>query len=780
MFRQIARAARLALLLLVLLAAVPAPAPAAVPAPSGWNTWADFHRDFTHWPLDSTRIARVNSLMLERDAGTFVLQEGQLVFATPLGGRTVAAVFTGKGTFSFAPRSEIERQQLRRFYGTPTLRVPVQQLVLFFSDSTAAELRGGLTFAPDTARSLQRAWKAAFPYLTLPRTNFVRPLSLAQMLVDGDDNGYFRAMINPGRGGEPMFFSLDPLYTERVRLERRPRDDRQGLKRRYGSEVLSQFFALGDPDTLRRDRNPPYEATRYVTDVVFDAGLGMTASAEVSVAAHGRERGWIGFDLPHHLTLDSLVTAGRRVTFEQQDENDLVWARVSPPLAPGDTAVFRVRWHGVAFEREDDFLRHRDLLGWFPRPLFAGEATWDMRFTHPRDYQLVAAGRRDGVEVVGNTQRSHWVVDQPIDLVSFDVNFLRAIRVDRDTLPVTVWMRHLDGAGRVTVAKPEALRDARSGDEQVAFDVANCLEFFGRMFGPPPSAQFHALETPEDTYIAYPGMIHMMLREDRVLGRPDFQPHVLRAHEISHQWFGLAVDNATYHDVWLSEGFADFCSIWYRQAGCKDSKTYLDVLSRWRTDLLENRKFALGESQQAGPIWLGARTNSSTTPDDYNLVVYEKGAWVLHMLRDMLLDESDPSEARFRGLLRDWYTRMRGRKAFTEDFRAEVERVMNADMGWFFDQWVYGTDVPTYAFSWTAEPAANGQWRVKGRVTQSNVPESFKMPVFVRVDFGDDGWSRERVWVTGRVTEFELPLAPKKPTAVKFNDLESVLCEVTP
>lgn len=783
MFRRIALAVLTAVALAAAFAAAPPLARAAAAAgatgASGWSSWSDFHRDFTNWPLDSTHIARVTSLMIERDAGTFVLQEGQLVFATPFGGRTVAAVFTGKGTFSFAPRSEIERQQLRRFYGTPALRVPVQQLVLFFSDSTAAELREGLAFAPDTARSLQRAWRSAFPYLTVPHTKFVRPLSLAQMLVDGEDNGYFRAMINPSRGGEPMFFSLDPLYTERVRLERRPRDDRYGLRRHYGAETLCQFFALGDPDTLRRDMNPPYEATHYATDLTLDSGLGITASAEVSVVAHGRERGWIGFDLPEHLQMDSLVCAGRTVTFLQEDENDLVWARVSPPIAPGETAVFRVRYHGVAFERRDDFIWHRDMLGWFPRPIYAGAATWDMRFTHPRDYQLVAAGRRDGVESVGQTQRSHWVVEQPIDLVSFDVNFLRGIRVDRDSLPVTVWMRHLDGAGRVTVEKPEALRDARAGDEQVAYDVANCLEFFGRMFGPPPSEQFHALETPEDTYIAYPGMIHMMLREDRVQGRPDFSPHVLRAHEISHQWFGLGVDNATYHDAWLGEGFADFCSIWYRQAGCKDAKTYLDVLAKWRTDLLENRKFALGENQQAGPIWLGARTNSSTTPDDYGLVVYEKGAWVLHMLRNMLLDENDPSEARFRGLLREWYARMNGRKAFTEDFRAQVERTMGEDMGWFFDQWVYGTDVPTYAFTWTAEPAANGLWRVKGRIVQSNVPGSFKMPVFVRVDFGDDGWSRQRVWVSGEVTEFELPLAPKKPTAVKFNDLESVLCEVT-
>ena len=58
------------------------------------------------------------------------------------------------------------------------------------------------------------------------------------------------------------------------------------------------------------------------------------------------------------------------------------------------------------------------------------------------------------------------------------------------------------------------------------------------------------------------------------------------------------------------------------------------------------------------------------------------------------------------------------------------------------------------------------------------MPASFRMPVFVRVDFGDGSYSRQRVWVRGPVTEIDLPLAPRKPTQVVFNDLQSVLCDV--
>jgi aminopeptidase N len=202
------------------------------------------------------------------------------------------------------------------------------------------------------------------------------------------------------------------------------------------------------------------------------------------------------------------------------------------------------------------------------------------------------------------------------------------------------------------------------------------------------------------------------------------------------------------------------------------------VLEAWRKDLLVNRHFPLGGEKQAGPIWLGPRTNSSATPDDYSLIIYEKGAWVLHMLRNYLLDDASGDEHRFRGLLRDFYQRWAGRKAFTEDFRAAAEKAAGEDLGWFFEQWVYGTDVPTYKVHWAWTPADGGQWRIHGRIEQAQVPASFRMPVFVRVDFADGSYSGQRVWVRGPVTELDLPLAPKKPAGVVFNDLQSVLCEV--
>ncbi len=750
---------------------------AARAADASFADYNAFYRAFQAWGPDSSSVAEVSSLLLERDAGTFALEHGRLALATPFGGRRVAAVFTGRGTMTFMPRSEIERPQLRRFFGSTTLRKTFTRLTLVFSDSTLRELTETLHFHSDTLASLGRAWRGTMPFLTSQGLHIVRSISIAQMLLDGDDNGLFWAAAGDA-GGDPLFFALDPNSTERVQLSRRPTDDRYGLVDFHNSEIVSEFFAAGDPDTIRRDEVPAYGASHVALDVTVAPDLRITAIAALDMTAHGRPRAWLAFDLPDDLHLDGVTFGDRPQSFFQENDDPLVWVRLDRAIAPESTATVTFRYHGRCFDREDERVVHRFTMSWYPAPVFSADATWDMAFHYPRDLQLVAAGDRVATAERGLTLDSRWHVTTPVPWASFDLDYLRGTHVSGDSVPpVTVWMEHLDGAGRVAATPLASLRDAGDYDRRVARDVAHCLQFFQRELGPPQATAFNAVETPLRFYIAFPGLVRMMPREDKEQPGPEHTPDVIRAHEISHQWFGLGVRPATYHDMWLAEGFADFCSIWYLQEARRDTKSYLDVLGAWRTELLENRKFLLGAGQQAGPIWLGPRTNSSATPNDYDLVVYDKGAWVLHMLRNMLLEPNDSTESRFRGLLRDFYGRFRGQRAFTEDFRAAVERAAGQDMGWFFDQWVYGTDVPTYRFSWSAEPLKDGTWSIHGKVEQSNVPDTFKMPVFVRAVFGREGYSRDRVWVHGPVTEFTLPPSPRKPTDVVFNDLQSVLCD---
>src|SRR5690606_28655007 len=137
------------------------------------------------------------------------------------------------------------------------------------------------------------------------------------------------------------------------------------------------------------------------------------------------------------------------------------------------------------------------------------------------------------------------------------------------------------------------------------------------------------------------------------------------------------------------------------------------------------------------PTGLGYRTWSERDPLDFTKAVYQKGAWTLHMLRVMLLDLKTMKEDRFTGMLREFHRTQRGRRTSTADFQRVAERHAGMPLGWFFDQWVHGSALPTYRVAHRADQEGEG-FRVKLQVEQRDVPPDFRAYVPVTVRLADD------------------------------------------
>jgi len=148
------------------------------------------------------------------------------------------------------------------------------------------------------------------------------------------------------------------------------------------------------------------------------------------------------------------------------------------------------------------------------------------------------------------------------------------------------------------------------------------------------------------------------------------------------------------------------------------------------------------------------------------------------MLRTLMLDLQTQKEDRFTAMVQDFYSTYRGKAGTTEDFQRIVEKHAGIPMDWFFDQWVKGTAIPTYHVAWTTEPADNGKYRVRFRVTQADVPPDFQMWVLVSADLGNNRFANFRVGVRGDKTDYVSPLLPAPPARVIFNELHSVLADV--
>ena len=219
----------------------------------------------------------------------------------------------------------------------------------------------------------------------------------------------------------------------------------------------------------------------------------------------------------------------------------------------------------------------------------------------------------------------------------------------------------------------------------------------------------------------------------------------------------------------------------------KKKDLLLRMVENWKNDILHKgnlqfERYGFGKldesltmGSESGPIWLGHRLSSSRSPVDYHILVYEKGAYVLHMLRMMMKDFNKGGDERFLAMMQDFVKTYTWKNATTEDFRRVAEKHMGMNLKWFFDQWVYGTAVPTYSFKWRTEPGPGGKTVLILDVKQSGVPDQFKMPIPFHLDFGKDRYAIIRQVVDAPSKTFRVNL-PAKPRNVEFNFYNSVLC----
>ena len=713
-------------------------------------------------------VADVSGLVLQRDVARFTLGSGKLYLLKPIGGRTVGALFHGSGTFAFAPGSSIEQARLARYEKKTAIEAPITDVVFLFADTTLAELRAKLTFhaeaAPADVRSRVRE---TLKYLGDEDSKSFDP-DLMAALLNGDSTDLFYAYVRR-QGADPLMFTLDPYEVEAVSLS--------GKATRWWSddrEVLSQFPRSGrtrDPQ-VTGERLDPAEIRRYVMNIDLpQRGIGeiaFAATARVDIAAASAAGPWVPFELFDKLEVDSArwSTGEPAAVFKGRDSGFL-WINLGSRLQAGEVRSLSVSYHGDLIDRIVDFFRIKTSVAWYPLSLDGRTlATFDLTFHTPDAYLLASVGDRVDSSQAGRMITTRWVTPGPIRNASFNLGLFKDYTVVEPGIPPVTVMVSEEAHKKISRFHQKNMRQVVGGD------VTRSLQFFQDVYGPTRLKHFYATEIPEFHGEAFPGMLHLSWV---TFQQTDDQgtDEVFRAHEVAHQWWGIGVDYMTYHDRWLSEGFAEFSGLWYMQTVRHSNDKYFDLLRQYRSSIWLRRDVP-------GPIALGHRVQSSRDHDvdDYGTIVYKKGAWVVHMLRIMMLDLKTMSEEPFKETMRDFYASYEGKRASTADFRRVVERHMGLDMGWFFDQWVNGTALPTYRVAWRSEPMPDGQYRVRLQVAQEGVPADFLMYVPVTLDLGKDRVARLRVKVTGAQSEIVLPPMPAAPKTVKFNDFEGVLADV--
>jgi aminopeptidase N len=212
----------------------------------------------------------------------------------------------------------------------------------------------------------------------------------------------------------------------------------------------------------------------------------------------------------------------------------------------------------------------------------------------------------------------------------------------------------------------------------------------------------------------------------------------LIAHEIAHQWFGDCVTEADWHHVWLSEGFATYLTSMYFESFQGRARLESDMAAA------RSRVLKFNEKKQLPVI----DTTITNLMELLNANSYQKGAWVLHMLRQEI-----GSDVFIKGL-KLYYDRFFNSNALTVDFIKIMEDVSGQDLDRYFHQWLYMPGQPELKIT-QKSGSKKGTVDVLIEQTQNNLFE-FSLELLIK----DKSNERvEKIEISNRITELTLQVS---------------------
>ena len=375
------------------------------------------------------------------------------------------------------------------------------------------------------------------------------------------------------------------------------------------------------------------------------------------------------------------------------------------------------------------------------------KATSEFIVTAPAHYQVVSNGLKVEESDLSNGLRlTHWKQSVPISTWLYVLGVARfAVQyVDQfENKSIETWVYHQD-------------RDA--GFYDFAEPTKQALEFYSSYIGP---FAYEKLANIQSNSVSggMEAASAILYSENSVVGDRNERWRNVVIHEIAHQWFGNAVTEYDWDDVWLSEGFATYFTLLFIehaygrdafQAGLADSKQRINTFHTKNP----NYRIVHDNLQDMSQV-----TTSHT---------YQKGSWILHMLRGVVGTEN------FWKGIRSYYSKYMNSTATTADFRREMEEASGMDLKEFFEQWLYKPGALQYDGSWQYNEKTK---EIKIRIDQVQTDGSeFKMPVQMAIYSGNSKPIIKTFQVNEKQNEFTIPL-DSAPESIVFDPDNWVLME---
>jgi aminopeptidase N len=480
------------------------------------------------------------------------------------------------------------------------------------------------------------------------------------------------------------------------------------------------FYPPADPD-------PPFDVLHYELRLEIDPGprfLGGRAVIDGLLLHPGVDSIRLDFCGP---PITAVYEGGEARGYTW--EGGVIAVPLLPVRAPGDTFSIVVEYEGTISGTRGIYIPHpalpettatfsfsepRDARTWFPcHDVPDDKATLDLIAIVPDTLVVGSNGVLIQEQATDLGKRMfHWRETHPIATYLVSIAIAPYVILADDRLP---------GIPLVNYVYP-----ADSAAGVATFEaIPEMIEFFSGLFGPYPFDKYGHAQAP------FPGgMEHQSLTTIAEFAvRNGATNQWLLAHELAHQWWGNSVTLDDWRHIWLNEGFASYGdALWFEHLYGRGG--------------LNERMGIFSNIFIFGAITRGFLYPVVNPPFDqlFGFTTYDKGAWVLHMLRGVVGDEA------FFEILLQYGEAHRYGNAVTDDFIAVAESVHGESLDWFFEPWLYATGLPRFGLAITTGQLDNNQTQVQVVVRQKQQDVFYPMPV----DFDfvtDEETVRTRVFI---------------------------------
>jgi Peptidase family M1 domain len=752
----------------------------------------------------------VSNVELKRDAGTFHLHAGAVCFVTAVNGRVTGAVFVGDGNFVLDPPAS-ERKMLKLLTKEDEFSENFSQMVLRFTDSSYEDLK---KLGTSGASGCDAGPLKDSQHTTRHKLKDNLEARILEDLLSTNPGGLFVAFIRGKRYNGQELYEIDP-HEGRDQVTFMTYDENK-----YGEWASFPMSGERKAGTYGH----PIRIVHQQLDTTFEKNANLIGRAKTDFTAQLDGLRVVPFDLFPTLRVRSVKGPdGQFLAFIQEDKNDDADFSVILPkaLSAGEQFSVTTEYEGkeAVVNRGGGNYFPVARSNWYPNnpsSSFGEYATYDMTFRIPKGMQIAATGVRLSESNEGGQNVTTWKSEAPQTVAGFSFGRFKMEEAKLEK-PAYVIQSY---ANQESPDWVDSLKhEAQQGTDLPTLGSHSTETALGTMstVGLNKKALVEgqlAIQLYTD-YFGLPLFTHMQLTQQAACSFGQSWPElvwipicyyfdttvrhelgmdwgdrgywkVVTPHEVAHQWWGHTVGFNSGRDQWMSEGFADMSASLYLSMIEKNPKKFLTFWNDERELLLERDAQGF-RAIDAGSLTMGYRTSNSRTGfDTTRRLIYPKGAYVLHMIRMMMRDRQK-GDVLFKETMQDFVKTYSGKAATTEDFKAMIEKHMtpemdvdeNHRMDWFFNEYVYGTQLPSYKADASFDTGADGDVVMNLKLTQSGVDDKFKMIVPVYLELADGNIAflgRARLIGSGSVDQ-KVPLKglKTKPRRAIVNYYDDVL-----